>query len=308
MEILQFQPDMADGLARCYSDIVSHVPHCQAVTAETFSSMEQLATPACREEALLAASEKGEVAGFVHVGIALPPSKEWDLQNEPGVIRFLSYRPGERRIGEALLQAAEKWARERSRTAIAAWYWNYRYPFYHLPHALLSDRLGHIHSLFGMAGYAAKEGEVFFEWQDFNPPAPVKPPLEFQLQIEWQEQVEHDPHEYGRGGVVVKAIHKGKWLGQCNILHMNDKSSCSKAPEWSFCDNLAVEQPIQGKGVGRFLLATALTEMRDAGCRHTAISTNATNHRAYLFYTNFGYRFLDRTFWFHKELQQASQP
>lgn len=43
--------------------------------------------------------------------------------------------------------------------------------------------------------------------------------------------------------------------------------------------------------------------MRRAGCRHALISTDWNNYRAYLFYTNFGFRFLDRTFGFRKELQ-----
>jgi hypothetical protein len=35
------------------------------------------------------------------------------------------------------------------------------------------------------------------------------------------------------------------------------------------------------------------------------ISTDWDNYRAYLFYTNFGFKFLDRTFSFRKDLDGA---
>ncbi|HUU54157.1 MAG TPA: GNAT family N-acetyltransferase, partial [Armatimonadota bacterium] len=63
----------------------------------------------------------------------------------------------------------------------------------------------------------------------------------------------------------------------------------------------------QGKGLGKHMLARGLRAARDRGLRHAMISTDWNNHRAYLFYTNFGYGFLDRTFSFRKELKEARQ-
>ncbi len=61
---------------------------------------------------MLVALDGDDVAGFVHVGVAAPAAEEWHIQGEPGVIRFLSHRPGERAVGVGLLQAAEDWLRE----------------------------------------------------------------------------------------------------------------------------------------------------------------------------------------------------
>jgi len=235
------------------------------------------------------------------VGIANPPKFDWHPQGEPGVIRFLSYRPGQRQIGTALLEAAEKWARERGRGEIFGWNSLYAYPFYHLFHANLSDRLGHLHSLFGKAGYQPDWGEVFFDWTGFVPPAVPMPALNFDLEVERQEKPEHE-----RNQTVVKALHNGEEIGRCIMLRLGEVLPRPDGREWSFCDWLGVNEPLQGRGLGKFLLAQSLVEMQRAGCKHAAISTSHQNYRAYLFYTNFGFNFCDRTTSFRKQLENLA--
>ena len=45
-----------------------------------------------------------------------------------------------------------------------------------------------------------------------------------------------------------------------------------------------------------------MLEMRGVGYRHSAISTAADNHRAFLFYSNVGYHVSDWTFGLEKVL------
>jgi GNAT superfamily N-acetyltransferase len=292
VKILSFKSSFASGLADCYNRIISTLPHCRPATPETFASLEGLKSPNCQEEMILAAiNHEGDVTGFVHVGIALPPTEAWHPQGEPAVIRFLAYQSGQRPVGEALLKAAEAWARERNRTAMAAYHSLYMYPFYYLPHSLLSSRLAHISALFGQAGYQVMDwSEIFYDWQDFLVPQVRKPELDFVIDVQEQEILHHD-----LPGVEVTAPQEdGNWAGRCIMLRVDE--------DWCICDRLDVIEPLQGRGIGKYLLARGMEEMRKQGCRHSLISTGSSNYRAQLFYSNFGFAFCDWTTSSWKEL------
>ena len=84
---------------------------------------------------------------------------------------------------------------------------------------------------------------------------------------------------------------------------MSGDSWLPQFADWCICDNLYVGDALQGKGLGKSLLARGLAEMQQAGARHVMIDTDWNNWRASVFYTNFGFRFLDRTFGFGKGFQ-----
>jgi hypothetical protein len=69
-----------------------------------------------------------------------------------------------------------------------------------------------------------------------------------------------------------------------------------------FCSSRHTEEQYQGT----WLLSLNLTGMRRRGIPHAMISTDWDNFRAYLFYANYGFTFLDRTFSFCKDLHDAT--
>ena len=69
-----------------------------------------------------------------------------------------------------------------------------------------------------------------------------------------------------------------------------------------FCNSLAVDESQQGRGLGRFLLIHAMYLAKERGYRHGAISTAHDNDRAFLFYSNHGFRVADWTYEFSKKL------
>jgi len=298
MEIIAFEPGMAAAVARCYGELVRPAPYCAPVGGERFADLRRLERGPLREEAVMVAREGGEVVGFVHTAIIPPATEEWHLKGEPGVIRFLSYRPGERPVGKALLEAAEEWLRGRGRTEVVAGSGTYLYPFYHLPFAHISERIAHLPPLLGMAGYAVQDSEVFFSWPDFEVPAVPTPDLEVEIVAERREQID----SFGPG-VVVEPRRGEEVVGVCKIVWLGSEAWRPELKGWCFCTYLQVEEPLRGKGLGKHLLARGLAEAREAGMRHAMISTDWDNHRAALCYTNIGYRFLDRTFSFRKELR-----
>jgi len=297
MEIVPFESEMAPGLARCYNDLVAPVPYHRPVVEDWFADLRPAQFQSCTDEAILVARDGREIVGFVHVGVSAPATHKWDIKGEPGVIRFLSYRPGERPVGAALLQAAEQWAQERRRTEVVAGFSGYMYPFYPLPGGHISERISHLPPLFGMAGYAIPESEVLFHWPDFQPPQVRPPDLEFAVACNERQT------DTSRTAVTVRAMQGERQVGECNMTSLRGDQWLPQYADWCVSGELVVSEEFQGKGLGKYLLARNLAEMRRAGCRHALISTDWNNYRAYLFYTNFGFRFLDRTFGFRKELQ-----
>ena len=88
-------------------------------------------------------------------------------------------------------------------------------------------------------------------------------------------------------------------------VHGYEKSGGEVFLDWfdmAFCDLLDVTVDFQGKSLGLHLLLRGLLEARDRGCQHSAISTAYDNDRAFLFYSNHGYRVVDWTYEFTKTL------
>lgn len=290
MRLVPFEPHMAPDLARCYNDLVAPMPYSRPVPEAWFADLTPSQWQRCTEEEILVAQEGGEIVGFVHVGVSAPPNKKWDIPGEPGVIRLLSYRPGQRPVGAALLEAAERWLLEHERTEVVAGCGCYMYAFYPV-FGHISECISHLPPLLGMAGYENHQTEVFFHWPDFTPPEASLPSLGVEVVGE-------------RTRTQAKLIVRQgeQQVGECRMTWMVDDPWHPQFADWCDCDYLGLDEPFQGKGLGRYLLARGLTEMRAAGARHARINTDWNNYRAYLFYTNLGYRFLDRTFGFQKEL------
>jgi len=299
MEIVRYTPQMSRDLAAVYHNAVRRVPHCYPVSDDAFA--EELAAAAGEEEeqnglhsqAVFVAREDRRPLGFVHVGIEAATE---DRPEERGAIRFLWYPRGQRRVGQDLLAAAEAHARERNMPRIMAFSQDHRYRFYHFRNAFLSDRLDHVQALLGFNGYGRSGGEVFLDWPNFEPAAPVAP------EVEAEFQVEQRPGRGKRPGLRVWAHRDGKQLGECISCSVAEWHDADEAHDWIFTNWLGVEGDVQGKGLGRHLLQRALQEASGLGYRHAAISTEWSNHRALLFYSNYGYQVVDWTCGFARKL------
>ena len=291
MEILDFEPEMVEGLASLYNKATEKVPHCQPASPDQFRELAQVlgleTGEDIRHEHIEVVREGSAITGFAHSGVA-EPRKPGD---EPyGIIRFLWYEPGHRRAGQLLLSSAERRLVEHGLATTAAFDQEHRYPFYHLSHAYLSQQLGHVQALLGMNGYQRSRGEIFMDWPLFEPALPN--PVELPISLSYER-----PEGRGRlPGVVVRACLGDRVIGTCRSVSCGDFAESGLVQDWIFTNGLNVENEYQGLGLGRHLLTCALHEARDLGYRNASISTDWNNHRAFLFYTNFGYRVVDWTF------------
>jgi GNAT superfamily N-acetyltransferase len=290
---------MAADLAAAYSRSVRAVPHCYPVSVDDFAAGVAKAEPNCDHDVPLhslaawAATEGGSILGFADVGVQ-PPEKPADAAQ--GILRFLWYTPGRRAAGEALLGQAEAHLRRQGVRQVEAFHQHYTYDFYYLESSYLSDRLGQVAALLHMAGYQRIGGEVFLDAPDF---AVVEPPV---AEVPAEITAHLRPSAGRRPAVSVAARLDGRRIGTCHCERIADYTADPAAREWLFTSWLGVEQPFQGKGLGRCLLARALAEMRGAGYRHAAISTAWDNARAFLFYSNFGYHVVDWTYGYGRAL------
>jgi GNAT superfamily N-acetyltransferase len=178
----------------------------------------------------------------------------------------------------------------------------HRYPFYYLPNAYLSDRLGQVVALLGHNGYHRVHGEVYMDWPNYRPPDPCPAAVAVDLSVTWLE---------GRGalpGLLVRAYQGSKHVATCECISCADNAEGDVAQDWAFTKWVGVAEELRGQGLGRYLLQQALCEMHRAGYRHAAISTAWPNYRAALFYTNLGYQVVDWTYAYGRALEPHRVP
>ncbi len=196
-----------------------------------------------------------------------------------------------------LTDTADEYLRERDMRQVHAFPQEYRYPFYHLEAAYLSDQLDQVGALLGFNGYRRIRGEVFLDWPDYEPAEPRPADLPIEVPVQWCQ---------GRGtrpGIKVQACRDGQQIGTCECKSCCEFSRNDDAQDWFFTTSLGVAKEVQGKGLGRYLLQRALQEMHGVGYRHAAISTAWDNFRAFLFYSNHGYHVVDWTYGLSRDLE-----
>jgi ribosomal protein S18 acetylase RimI-like enzyme len=87
------------------------------------------------------------------------------------------------------------------------------------------------------------------------------------------------------------------------VLPCAEYNAAGEDHEWAFTKWLGVEAAVRGKGLGKHLLQRALLELRQAGYRHATISTARHNYRAALLYSNLGYRVVDWTYEYGRQIE-----
>ena len=223
-----------------------------------------------------------------------------------GVLRFLAYDRGRRDIGRALLAEAEARLSEWGAREITAFNWD-GYPFYHQHTACLSEHMGHVDALLRANGYRIALGEVFLDWPDFVPPDPVPVPtgLGVELRLKWKRGRTLRP------GLFVQVLRDKKEVGACVCVSSAEWSRAPGAEDALFVLLIYLEEELQGRHLGLHLLQRSLQELHAVGYRDAIISTGLLESgamdspRAYLFYTNHGFRVYDWTYGFRKTLSAS---
>jgi len=296
----------ASEMTPVYNEQITGIPYCYNVSTEEFDkgfSYQKFDRDWYREdislEKLIVCEEDGKISGFSDVAIAdtiIDGKKE-----QKGFIRFFTYKPGNRHVGQAILEESERYLKSFYISQIKVFRIHYTndhcgYNFYHLGYSLVSDKLGHIRALFGMNGYEISGGEIFMNQPDYIITEPALPDKHIKVTISERTGNAYLP------GVIVTAFRDGKEIGLCESASAGEHSKAHEAQDWVFITGLWIVNEMQGKGLGRYLLARNLWEARKLGYKNTVISTDWKNFRALLFYTNYGYSVVDTCYEFSKSL------
>ncbi len=298
----------AGELAHIYNEQLAKVPHCYPVSPEEFEIGIRYRKDAdepyeeLHSEKIIVGEENGKIVGFAN---AVMVETEKDGQRkDKGLIRFLTYQPGYRSVGQAILAESERYLRDLGMDEIRAFRITYddddfSYRFYHLGFGLVSDLMGHVYALFRMNGYeinSAEQGEVFMNQPEYSVDEPVLPDNQVEIFVKQQ---------LARGvlpGLTVQAFRGDSEIGICKSFSVGRYCQASEAQNWVFIKWIGVEEEEQRKGWGRYLLQRNLWEARKIGYKNTVISTDITNYRAQLFYMNYGYRLVDTCYGFVKNI------
>lgn len=281
MEVVAYRPEMAGDTASHYNQQTAGVPFCWPITGEHIAAAVENAGDLTDAEVRVAL-DGSRVLGFGMYGV------ERTKDCTRGVIRFLCYERGNRRAGQTLLKAVESELDAHGVDEIEAFSQDRRIEPYHLRAAFLSDHLDHVQALFAINGYARDRGEVFLLWKDV-PELPVEPADGLTFDANWIDT------DCALPDLKVSMTCGGVHAGQCDHVSAATFTGHADAQDMAFCVWLGVPDDHQGRGYGAIVLRRAMALLRERGYRHLAISTGQPNHRAFVFYANYGYRVADWT-------------
>mgnify|MGYP000353808520 CR=1 FL=1 len=245
-------------------------------------------------EKLIIGEEGSKILGFAQVSIG--EVKQFGQSKEGGFIHFLTYKSGHRLIGQAILDECEKYLCGLGVSQIWAFLHASNYRFYHLGFGYLSDKMAHVYGLFCMNKYEKDIGEVFLSYPEYEITEPILPNEQIKIVVTKKDGSGTLPNLH------VQALLDDYEIGECYTISLGEFYRAKEAQTSFFTKWLGVEEKDQGKGLGRYLLQRTLWEMRNLGYKNAIISTNITNYRAQLFYTNFGYKLVDTAYGLAKRL------
>ena len=293
-------------LAPSYNRQMRGVPFCYPQTAETFARgvHDDLAElfgfrrlEVFESEMLIVVEEDTEVVGFADIGVH--PYEESGESKKVGVIRFLAYDPGVRRVGDSLLEAAEVQLANLGMTRIAAFPKGFMYHFCS-PEGGMSGLAGNIVGLFGSKDYEVSGRTVNMVRDDLEMDEPDCPDPAAEISVDRGERRSKRPT------VMVNAhlSRNGEELsvGECLAYPSEYVQSSADAQDEIYINWMGISREFQGQGWGRYLLWKTLKEAEALGYRQCVLGTSETNSRALLFYSNYGFRVTHASFSYAKDL------
>ncbi len=301
MSIKYRDPENAGDLADSYNRLITGLPYCYPVSPEEFiwgiQKERYTAKPFenLHSDKLIINEEAGRINGFIH--IAIEKKKEQDQIQKNGIIRFISYQPGNRLIGQTLLNEAENHFRDQGIHLIKVFAYIYR--FYYPDHGQC-EKHGHISGLLGINGYTPSNSpprQINMAWENFQISEPVRPDEAIMVDVEKIEGYGQLPN------LMIHARRNGQSIGECESYSLGHLQRSNDAQDQILIRWLGINNNEQTKGWGLYLLQRTLWEAQQVGYKHSLIATGENNHRALLCYTNYGYQVLHSSQAYVKHLE-----
>ena len=94
-------------------------------------------------------------------------------------------------------------------------------------------------------------------------------------------------------------------FGMCIAYPLRALQPSEQGRAQLFIQWLVVHEDRRGQGWGRYLMQRTLWEARQLGYRDTILGTSESNHRAVLLYTSLGYRVVQTSYAFSRQLRDT---
>jgi ribosomal protein S18 acetylase RimI-like enzyme len=310
VQIHHWTIDRAGELAGCYNRQIEDVPYCYSQSPETFSRgvEEDLGElygfkrrEAMTDEKLIVAEEKGSPVGFADVGVH--ETSQAESTQRAGVIRFLAYEPGQRAVGQALLEASEGEFSQLGLTKVAAFTKGLIYHFCS-PDGGLSSLSAHVGGLLGLQGYQVGSRTVNMARESVEGEEPFCPDADVRLSVGGENR----RSRFAAVMVDAQLDKDGEQVdvGECLGYPWDYVQSNDDAHDQIYINWLGIRRDLQGQGWGRYLLWKTLEQAQAAGYRQCVLGTDERNSRALLFYANYGFRVTHISHSYEKSLDAGS--
>lgn len=302
-----YHKEVADSkdLVHVFNGQLKYVPYFYPVSTEEFEEGIQKRNNNSNSyaelgfEKIIIGEQNGKICGFAHVSVG--ELRNFSDLKQGGFIHFMTYQPGYRPIGQAILAECERYLQKLGIKQIWAFMNACNYCFYHLGFGYLSDKMAHVYGLFRMNGYEIDIGEFFMSYPEYEIPEPILLDDEIGIKVEKKD---------GNGALPnlhVKAFLNDEEIGECHTVSLGEFYRAKEAQNSFFTKWLGVDEKAQGRGLGKYLLQRTFWEMQKIGYKNAIISTNIKNYRAQLFYTNFGYKVTDTSYGLVKKFNEGDK-
>jgi ribosomal protein S18 acetylase RimI-like enzyme len=289
MDIAALDPSHIEAVVTLYQRAIRSVPHCRFVPSRQ-ACMSALQSAAAERGPLFVAVDAGVPRGFA----ALNDHGETVEGRRTAEITALFV--DEIDAGDLLLDAVATWAHAREvkrLLAFPATHFHCPFPGYNGGWDGLSDRVGLVAQLLTRHGFTPFHRELHMEYAGaWYPSGPLSAP----------QGIRVVQRTVAQGQVVAAAFDGEREVGECVYSPLTRISDGPGAEKWGFVWNLEVVEAERRRGIGRYLLSFALTELCAQQCRGVWLTTEAGNWPAQALYLALGFVVVDGSSCFHKDL------
>ena len=301
MRVVPYSSDMAEAVTTHYNEQTTGVPFCFTVTAQEMDDALHTRPPyetrkTLADPSILVVTEGDKVLGLTRAG--WEPADDERRKPRPPSDSSSTSEATARPVRLCSTQHMSHSGRP-AQTASGPFHQDQQFAIYHAKYSFCSDGLDHVQALLQMNGYRKCDGEVYPVWRNAVAPElrPIRDGVTFEL--EWVDGRSELP------GLNMRAMLDGEEIGRCMHCCLGDHTRWPEADVTAFCHRLDVYDNIRAAAS----VSTCCTEPSGSflkrGYVHMAISTAWDNYRAFLFYSNCGYRAVDWTYGFRLTRSEA---
>ncbi len=284
MKILTIED--SEVLAEVYNRQVAGItPLCPVATSEEFvhdCSLESdfAINQGFHDPCIIAAELAGKIEGFAHV--------VGKADKQVGLIRFLTYRPGDWTIGKALLLESLSYLRGLGYDRIQGFFPK-AYRFYHFGIPSLSYHTAHVYALFGANGFQPAKG-----WRFMLRPLRSIRGFSEDTPSGYKVLVERIPGAGNYPNLRVSLSQNDQEVGWIHCRSAQEFASSAPHDHIQFSSVRVVEDH-RNRGLGVWLGQRAFIELAETGYSEVSVVTGDDNYRAQLLYSRLGFSTIDTT-------------